>query len=380
MALTVRVVHDLLVISFMFSFIVLQQKSSAQSLRTLQNPRLTKCGFDKIYQLGDSLADTGNCIRESICGARTACARLPYGMNFFQKKTTGRCSNGMLIIDFIALGSGLPLLNPYKLKSANFRHGVNFAVAGATALSAEVMAKKKIVNAATNSSLSVQLAWMSSHFKTYTDVATKLKKALFLVGEVGGNDFNHGLLQGKTMKELRNMVPEVVQTIIHGVRRVIGFGATRIAVPGNFPIGCLPIYLTKFRTKNSTAYDEHHCLKDLNNFAVFYNHHLQQAIQDLKKRYPKITLIYGDYYNAYLWLLHNAVSLGFDKSSLQKACCGMGGDYNFNIRKLCGSPGVPICADPSTYIGWDGIHLTHQAYKWLARWLINDMLPKLNCQ
>ncbi|XP_070036853.1 GDSL esterase/lipase At5g03980-like isoform X1 [Nicotiana tomentosiformis] len=375
MALTIRVMLDLLVISFMFSFVVLQQKSSAQSLR------LMKCGFDKIYQLGDSLADTGNCIRENLCARRLRCGRFPYGMNFSQKKSTGRCSNGMLIIDFIALGSGLPLLNPYKLQSANFTHGVNFAVAGATALPAEVMAEKKIVNAATNSSLSVQLAWMSSHFKTSTrDRAAKLKKALFLVGEVGGNDFNHGLLQGKTIKELRNMAPEVVQTIIRGVRRVIGFGATQIVVPGNFPIGCLPIYLTKFRTDNSTAYDNHHCLKDLNNFAVFYNHHLQQAIQELKKRYPKITLIYGDYYNAYMWLLRNAVALGFDKSSLQKACCGIGRGYNFDLRKICGSPRVPICTDPNAYISWDGIHLTQEAYKWLARWLINDMLPKLNCQ
>ncbi|XP_018633519.2 GDSL esterase/lipase At5g03980-like isoform X2 [Nicotiana tomentosiformis] len=349
MALTIRVMLDLLVISFMFSFVVLQQKSSAQSLR------LMKCGFDKIYQLGDSLADTGNCIRENLCARRLRCGRFPYGMNFSQKKSTGRCSNGMLIIDFI--------------------------VAGATALPAEVMAEKKIVNAATNSSLSVQLAWMSSHFKTSTrDRAAKLKKALFLVGEVGGNDFNHGLLQGKTIKELRNMAPEVVQTIIRGVRRVIGFGATQIVVPGNFPIGCLPIYLTKFRTDNSTAYDNHHCLKDLNNFAVFYNHHLQQAIQELKKRYPKITLIYGDYYNAYMWLLRNAVALGFDKSSLQKACCGIGRGYNFDLRKICGSPRVPICTDPNAYISWDGIHLTQEAYKWLARWLINDMLPKLNCQ
>ncbi|XP_009771738.1 acetylajmalan esterase-like isoform X2 [Nicotiana sylvestris] len=116
--------------------------------------------------------------------------------------------------------SGLPLLNPYKDQNANFRYGANFAVVGATALSTEIMAEKKIVIGLTNSSLNVQLDWMSSHFKTTcsTDCQAKLKKSLFLAGEVGGNEFNYGLLQGKTMNELRNMVPEVVQTIIQGVK------------------------------------------------------------------------------------------------------------------------------------------------------------------
>uniref|UniRef100_M1B0G5 Alpha-L-fucosidase 2 n=1 Tax=Solanum tuberosum TaxID=4113 RepID=M1B0G5_SOLTU len=232
-------------------------------------------------------------------------------MDFYQN-ATGRCSNGMLIIDFIAVESGLPLLNPYKDENADFRHGVNFAVAGCTALSAKSLAGNNIVNIAlTNSSLSVQLDWMSSHFQITCspDCPEKMNKSLFLVGEIGGNEFIYGLSQGKTMDESRRMVPEVVQTIIHGVKRVIGFGATQIIVPGNFPIGCHPIFLTKFMTNISTAYDEYHCLKDLNNFAIFFNRNLQQAIDELKKDYPNITLIYGDYYNAFLWLLQNAGSL-----------------------------------------------------------------------
>ncbi|KAM3378161.1 acetylajmalan esterase [Capsicum galapagoense] len=356
--------------------------SYAQDLLKVQKPRLMNCRFDKIYQFGDSLSDSGNCVRESLCASHLRCKTLPYGMNFF-RKATGRCSNGMLIIDFIAVESGLPLLNPYKDRNANFGHGVNFAVAGATALSAEFLAERNIVNIAyTNSSLSVQLDWMDSYFQTTCtpDCREKLDKSLFLVGEIGGNEFFYGLSQGKTMEESRRMVPEVVQTIVDGVRRVIGFGATRIIVPGNFPIGCHPIFLTEFMTNDSTAYDEYHCLKNLNNFAIFYNHHLQQAIHELKKDYPYITLIYGDYYNAFLWLLRNAVSLGFDNNSLQKACCGTGGEYNYDLHRRCGVQGVPVCVDPSSHISWDGVHLTQNAYSWLARWLVDDMFPKLNCQ
>ncbi|XP_049407197.1 GDSL esterase/lipase At5g03980-like isoform X2 [Solanum stenotomum] len=368
-------------ITLLLSLLILMVKvGDAQQVLKLQNPRLMNCRFDKIYQFGDSLSDTGNCIRETLCGANLSCGALPYGMDFYQN-ATGRCSNDMLIIDFIAVESGLPLLNPYKDENADFRHGVNFAVAGCTALSAKSLAENNIVNIAlTNSSLSVQLDWMSSHFQTTCSPAEKMNDSLFLVGEIGGNEFIYGLSQGKTMDKSRRMVPEIVQTIIHGVKRVIGFGATQIIVPGNFPIGCHPIFLTKFMTNISTAYDEYHCLKDLNNFAIFFNRNLQQAIDELKKDYPNITLIYGDYYNAFLWLLQNAGSLGFDNNSLQKACCGIGGEYNYDVHRRCGAPRVPVCVDPSTHISWDGVHLTQNAYRWIARWLIDDILPKLNCQ
>lgn len=58
------------------------------------------CKFDQIYQLGDSISDTGNLIREVPVGAATAFARPPYGEIFF-KNATGRCSNGLLMIDYI---------------------------------------------------------------------------------------------------------------------------------------------------------------------------------------------------------------------------------------------------------------------------------------
>ncbi|KAG5632379.1 hypothetical protein H5410_004096 [Solanum commersonii] len=110
------------------------------------------------------------------------------------------------------------------------------------------------------------------------DCPVQLKKSLFLVGHIGGNDINYGLSQGKIMEELRRLVPDVVQTITHSVKRVIDFGATRIVVPGNFPKGCGQAFLTQFMTNDSSAYDEYHCLKHLNNLVIFYNDHLQQAI------------------------------------------------------------------------------------------------------
>ncbi|KAJ4951980.1 hypothetical protein NE237_028812 [Protea cynaroides] len=45
---------------------------------------------------------------------------------------------------------------------------------------------------------------------------------------------------------------------------VIKLGATRVVVPGNFPIECIPIYLTAFKSNDMASYDELECLKGLN--------------------------------------------------------------------------------------------------------------------
>ncbi|XP_038877042.1 acetylajmalan esterase-like, partial [Benincasa hispida] len=217
-----------------FLFLFLSSSFNAHLLKV--------CMFDAIYQLGDSISDTGNLIRENL---NTPFSHLPYGESFFNNPT-GRCSNGLLMIDYFALDAGLPLVSPYLNKDALTNHGVNFAVAGSTALSSELLFQKKISSPVTNSSLSHQLDWMFSHFNSICynqrDCNEKLYNALFLVGEIGGNDYNYALFQGKTIQEVKDMVPDVVQSIKSAVERVISYGATRVVVPGNFPIGCFPIY------------------------------------------------------------------------------------------------------------------------------------------
>lgn len=66
------------------------------------NPVFFPWKIDKIYQFGDSISDTGNLIREHPIGALSPYASLPYGETFF-KKATGRCSDGLLMIDFFGM-------------------------------------------------------------------------------------------------------------------------------------------------------------------------------------------------------------------------------------------------------------------------------------
>ena len=72
----------------------------------------------------------------------------------------------------------------------------------------------------------------------------------------------------------------------------------------------MPIYLTAFQTNNLAAYDEHHCLKQLNNFSIYHNDQLKQAIEELKREYPNVVIVYGNYYNAFEWLFRRDRYLG----------------------------------------------------------------------
>lgn len=45
-----------------------------------------------------------------------------------------------------------------------------------------------------------------------------------------------------------------------------------------------------------------------------------------------------------------------------RACCGGGGPYNYNPQVMCGTEGSTVCDDLSSYISWDGIHLTEAAH------------------
>ncbi|XP_058761874.1 GDSL esterase/lipase At1g28590-like [Vicia villosa] len=332
--------------------------------------------YSSIFSFGDSLTDTGNLFYSSS-DPSNHCFFPPYGQTYFHQPS-GRCSDGRLIIDFIAELLGIPMVKPYLgikngvLEDNAAKDGVNFAVIGATALNVSYFEGRDVHNVATNYSLTVQLNWFKELLPTLCKSSERchdiLTNSLFLVGEIGGNDLNFPLFVRKSIEEVKTYVPDVINVIASSINELINLGARTLLVPGNFPLGCNTIYLTKYETKDSNQYDSFGCLKWLNEFAKFYNQKLQYEIHRLRKIHPHTNIIYGDYYNAALPLYRYPSKFGFLGL---KACCGMGGSYNFNGLKPCGKPGVVACDDPSQYIGWDGIHLTEAAYKLIADGIIN---------
>nr|KYP31031.1 GDSL esterase/lipase At5g45910 family [Cajanus cajan] len=96
--------------------------------------------YEAIFNFGDSISDTRN--------AATCYPSMddnsPYGSTYF-KHSSGRVSNGQLIIDFIAEAYALSMLPAYLNLSNNqdIWQGVNFAFVGATALDMEYFIQKK---------------------------------------------------------------------------------------------------------------------------------------------------------------------------------------------------------------------------------------------
>ncbi|EOY13362.1 Uncharacterized protein TCM_031908 [Theobroma cacao] len=100
--------------------------------------------------------------------------------------------------------------------------------------------------------------------------------------------------------------------------------------------------------------------------------HVILAIKEAVKR----TIDYG----AIQLIVPGNLPIGcFDIKSIQKSCCGTGGDYNFSLMNICGVSRVLVCFNLDKSLNWDGSHLTQQAYKFMARWLIQDIYPKLQC-
>ncbi|CAK7339387.1 unnamed protein product, partial [Dovyalis caffra] len=302
------------------------------------------CGFDAIYNFGDSYSDTGNAIHIDPTASQS---HPPYGTTI--NKITGRCSDGLLPIDYIANSAGFPSIKTYlNSHETDSRNGVNFAVSGATALPLNVVLSKLNISAGfINNSLTEQLQWFNEHLKGFcqTDCKEKLRSSLFIIG-IGSNEYNLGFFHFKKAEEMKKigLVSAVVEAIQKAVEQVIGYGATRVLVPGTYPTGCAPGFLGMFRKLNYTK-DTHGCLADVNDLYKYHNDQLQAGLEILRKKYPGVSIIYGDYYNAVQSIMDNLQKYGYE--TITGLCCGQG-------RVLCGQPGsahnIPIDALPQSRI------------------------------
>ncbi|XP_012443786.1 GDSL esterase/lipase At1g28580 [Gossypium raimondii] len=338
--------------------------------------------FTSIFSFGDSLTDTGNLHQLSLSESKKLSHFdfPPYGRTFFGYPT-GRCSDGRLVIDFIAEDFGLPFLPPYfegeNGKPRNLENGVNFAIAGATALDDVFFKERGIHNPLTNGSLGVQLGYfkdvLPSFCSSSSDCKDFLKKSLIVMGEIGGNDYNYAFLQGKNTVEILHFVPVVVDTIASAIAELIGLGAVTILVPGNLPIGCSPAYLTYFQGSDMADYDPlTGCITWLNQFSEFHNEQLQEKLDQVRKLHRNVNIIYADYYNTAMRFYHSLNQFGFTETL--RACCGGGGRYNYSSSMACGDlPLTTSCNDPSSHVSWDGLHYTEATYRWISKGVLEEL-------
>nr|XP_016448889.1 PREDICTED: GDSL esterase/lipase At1g28600-like [Nicotiana tabacum] len=284
---------------------------------------------------------------------------------------------------------GFPLIPPYAgvmknmTSNRNSIRGVNFAVAGATAVDISFLQKRGVKNPATNVSLGTELEWFKQMLPILCNSPTSCREflgnSLVLMGEIGGNDYNHPFSQGKPREEVQTYVPEVVKAIGLAIHELIELGAQTLIVPGNLPIGCSASYLTNFKNSNKNEYDsETGCINWLNNFAEYHNQLLQEEIHRIRELHPQANVIYADYYNAAMQIYKSPKKFGFTSTIV--ACCGGGGPYNYDSLAICGSPLSNVCNNPSSYVSWDGVHLTEAAYRLIAKGLLQGpyAIPRMN--
>ncbi|KAG6523527.1 GDSL esterase/lipase At5g45910-like [Zingiber officinale] len=331
-------------------------------------------GFDAIFQFGDSLSDTGNFLIANADSSPNM-GHPPYGITFFGHPT-GRLSDGRIIVDFIAEAFGLPLLPPFLSgDDQSFSKGASFAVSSATALDVSFF-QERGVGLGTNLSLSVQLEWFQRLIPSLCNTTRGCKKywrkSLFMVGEIGGNDYlGPWAFNMQTEQQVTAYVPTVVEAIKNATEKLIELGAVNLVVPGNPPSGCFASILTLL---NGTRAEELEpgtgCLRRANDLIRYHNRLLRRAVEELRKEHPHARIGYADFYTPIIEFAKDPEAFGFSYRPKLNACCGGEGPYHFDVRALCGQPGSSACPEPSAAIDWDGWHATEATYHRIAdSWL-----------
>jgi len=183
--------------------------------------------FRTVYAFGDSFTDTGNTLWTTEPFSFRYVSSRPYGATFFHR-STNRYSDGRLVVDFLAEALKLPSFLPPYLSSSNTTAadqaevGVNFAVAGATAIEHDFFARNNLSLDITPQSIMTQLGWFDAHLRATgagskdDDRRKKVGDALFWVGEIGANDYAYTVVARDTIppKLIRDMAVQRVTAFV----------------------------------------------------------------------------------------------------------------------------------------------------------------------
>ncbi|KAH7428311.1 hypothetical protein KP509_10G086300 [Ceratopteris richardii] len=222
---------------------------------------------------------------------------------------------------------------------------------------------------------------------------TSHDNSLYVI-EIGGNDYIVALTSFLYSPSYvaTNFIPLVIAKIRNATEVLYANGARNFLYIGVTPLGCSPSLLSTFLLGGSLrkrspqfslhrshssgcspsllstfllgAKDSNGCLTDINTLS--YNHGLSllNLVNQLRLNYTDATFSFLDYYAAYTQVIGNSSSYGF--SNTLQACCGAGPlfPYRYNPLLFCNAVSTTtldtLCANPNTFINWDGIHFTHK--------------------
>lgn len=154
----------------------------------------------------------------------------------------------------------------------------------------------------------------------------------------GENDYRAGIVtMGLTADEIKEqMVPRVVEITNATVKGLYEEGARKFLVVGIAADGCISRLLTLLPHEDEDL-DSWGCQNSVNDYVQYHNEKLLEAVKTLRGELEDAQIAYGDYFGINIDILMNATSYGFTEA--HNACCGFGGEYNYNGDVQCGQTG-----------------------------------------
>ncbi|RLN28484.1 GDSL esterase/lipase [Panicum miliaceum] len=251
---------------------------------------------------------------------------------------------------------GMHHLSPFmKPLGSNFTNGVNFAIAGSTAMPG-----------VTTFSLDVQVDQFIFFKERCLDAIERgesapvdemgFQTALYTM-DIGHNDIN-GVLHMPYDEMIANL-PPVITEIKKAIERLHKNGARKFWIHGTGALGCMPQKLAMPRDDDS-GLNEHGCIASINNVCKKFNSLLSEALDELRLTLKKSAIVFVDMFAIKYDLVANHKKYGIEKPLM--TCCGHGGPpYNYDPKKSCMTSDEDLCKLGEKFISWDGVHFTDAA-------------------
>ncbi|KAI3448456.1 hypothetical protein Pfo_005121 [Paulownia fortunei] len=310
-----------------------------------------------IFNFGDSNSDTGG-----LVAGLGFPIKLPNGRTFFGR-STGRLSDGRLVIDFLCQSLNTSLLSPYlDSLGSTFSNGANFAIAGSATLPKYVpfALHIQVMQFTHFKDRSVELAATGVNHLIGHD---RFGDALYMI-DIGQNDIADSFAKGLSYVQVVKKIPSILAEIKNAVEEIYDQGGRKFWVHNTGPLGCLPQKLALVKNISHDL-DSFGCISNYNAVAKLFNEGLRRICVGLRSKMKDATIVYVDIYAIKFDMIANSTKYGF--SSPLMACCGSGGPpYNYDRRVSCGFPGYQVCDQASRFVSWDGVHYTEAANTLIA--------------
>ncbi|GJN29964.1 hypothetical protein PR202_gb18234 [Eleusine coracana subsp. coracana] len=326
------------------------QEPGAAGIGVIMNRTL---GCNTLLVFGDSTVDPGN---NNHLQTTARANFLPYGLNFFGRRPTGRFTNGRLATDMIAERLGIArtipgFLDP-NLRLVQLRRGVSFASGGSGY-------DDNTANRLNAMSLSAQVRNL---FRYRLLIRTLLgprraerlvNRATFIIS-TGTNDMLSAYLASNRSTAINTAAYEnyLIARVANYTQVMSMLGGRRFIFVGLPPMGCLPIVRTLIGTGSQR------CDARLNQLAMSFNSKLLQLLNIINSQ----NHIKTSYIDAYT-VINDATTdpNKFGLSEVARGCCGSG---VIEISQTC--RGRRTCGDPTKYLYWDAIHPTERTNQLVA--------------